>query len=185
MLAMGLFGCNGEGGGIFGGAATDPSSGDDIEVPAGAADETLTSDLSDGTTLSDLDWAHDSEIACWVESEDINFGGAHVFFEIDKEGSEDVFVRATPDDDTDVSLYTLEFSGAVETPPDVTSPTRCEAAFDASTDSNPGGKETIELQGFGDRILLIGVAGANDAVSGTFTVDVWKEAGEVEDETGE
>ena len=185
VFLLGLTGCKGDGlGGIFGDDNGDTNSGSDIEVPLGAADETLSGNLSSGDVI-DIGWADDNPLFCWVETENINFDGAHVFFEVDKQGSDDVFVRATPDDDVDVSLYTLEFYGDVETPPDITDATRCEAAFDASGDSNPGGEETIELQGYGDRTLLVGVAGANGATSGAFEVDVWKEDATVGDETGE
>jgi hypothetical protein len=188
-----LAGCNGDGGG--GGGLLDgdgdgqpggsSTSDDDVEFPARDADEILEGNLADGSTI-DLDWADDSSVACWVGSENQNFNGAHVFFEIDKEDMDDIVVQVDPESGVDVSIYTLEFAGGdVQTPPDVTSASRCEAAFDQASDSNPGSAESIQLLGFQDRTILLGVAGAGGATSGAFTVKVWRSSTNGFGDTGE
>ena len=157
-------------------ADSDADTDADTDVDTfGDPDETLSGDLSDGTQIS-LAWADDSGIFCWPGNENTNFTGSHVFFEVDKEGMDEIWVRAAPGNDVDVSLYTLEFpAGSTQYPPNITSASRCEAKFDQAGDSNPGVAELIgPLYGFPDRELLIGVAGANEQTSGAFTVEIWK-----------
>ncbi len=166
------------------GALSGGANDDGVDVPSDEADEVLTGDLADGEKIS-LDWADDSSIACWPATENENFNGNHVFFTVDKGGKDDIIVEADPASGVDVSLYTLEFSvGSEQTPPDITSAARCEAAFDAQNDANSGEPEATELYGFGDRTLLIGVAGAKGATSGAFTVRIWKSSANGLDDSG-
>ena len=159
-------------------ADTDTDSDTDADADADTTPneeptETIAGDLSDGAIIS-LDWADDSGIFCWTGNENQNFSGNHVFFQIDKEGFDNIYVEADPESGVDVSLYTLEFSGAYQIPPDVTSTSRCESKFDQANDNNPGDPELVQLLGFPDRLLLVGVAGANGKTSGAFTLNIWK-----------
>ena len=168
----------------IGSTESENNNPNNIAVPTRDPDETFAGDLSTGTEI-DLDWADENPFFCWPGTENVNFTGAHVFFTRSKEGSGDYVIKATPDAGVDISLYTLEFNDEVQTPPDVTSTTRCEASYDADGDSNPGGWESVELFGFADNAVLIGVAGANGQDSGAFTVEVWQDSAEGFDETGE
>ena len=161
--------------------------GDGTPDPLGEPDETISGDLADGAAMN-LGWADDSPLFCWVATENMNFDGNHVLFEgIEKQGSGNVVIAVDPDSGVDVSIYTLEFLPAnVQTPPDVTSATRCEAGFDQQNDSNPGDTEYIgPLIGYSDRVITLGVAGADGATSGAFTVSIWRlEGGLIDGDTG-
>jgi hypothetical protein len=160
------------------------NDGDGVPDPLGEPDETLTGDLSTGSVIS-IDWADDSGFFCWPSTENGNFDGAHVIFEIEKQGSGNMVIQVDPADGVDVSIYTLEYMpDSVATPPDVSgAPSRCEASADQTNDSNPGATEVIgPLVGFADRVVVLGVAGANGTTSGAFTVGVWRlDGGQIDD----
>jgi hypothetical protein len=156
---------------------TDADDWDATGDPTREADETFTGDLADGSVIS-LDWADDSPLYCWVGSENSNFTGNHVFYVVEKGGEDNVAVAVDPASGVDVSMYLLEFAstGDIQYPPDINDAARCEAAFDYQNDGNPGKKELFLMQGpgTGDRVLLLGVAGADGQTSGAFTVKVWR-----------
>jgi hypothetical protein len=187
MGAMLLGGCAGEGGGGDTDNTDDFKQGDidqdgTVDV-TGDPDEVITGDLSSGAKI-DLDFAEDSAVACFPATENVNFNGNTVLFTgVSKEGSQNIVVQADPDNGVDISLYVLEFPpGGEQIPPDVTSSSRCEASYDQQNDSNPGDPEAVgPLIGFGDRTMVIGVAGANGATSGAFSVGIWRmDGGEVD-----
>lgn len=189
-LALFLAGCA-DGGGLDltgeDGYQNVDTNEDNVPDNLGDPDETFDGDLADGAIIS-LDWADASGVYCWVSTENVNFTGNHVLFPaIDKQGSGNVVIQVDPADGVDVSIYTIEnLPGSAETPPDVASPTRCEAAMDQENDNNPGATEVIgPLMGFADREILLGVAGANGATSGAFTVGIWRlDGGLIDGDTG-
>jgi len=146
------------------------------EVPERAPDETWAGDLSDGATM-DLDWADDSSVACFIGTENKNFSGNHVLYDRIAGPGMNVFFRVTPSPDLDVSLYAMRL-GENDTswPPDVIN-APCESSYDAQYDNNPGWSEAVELSGSGTYRIVVGVAGANGAADGAFTVDYWDESG--------
>jgi hypothetical protein len=153
----------------------DTDTGADTTIDDWPSQDPTTSwsdDLSSGA-LVDLDWADLSTVACWPGTEDVNFSGNHVFFEVSQGADRDLYVRVTPQSGVDVSLYAMEFEGSVQTPPDVSSCVACEASASWSDDSNPGTEEEVYLSGYNPYVVLIGVAGANDADSGGFTLELW------------
>lgn len=160
---------------------------DNVPDTLGDPDETFDGDLSDGSVIS-IDWADDSGVYCWVSTENVNFNGAHVLYPgISKQGSGNIVIQVDPADGVDVSIYTIEnLPASAETPPNVASPTRCEAAMDQADDSNPGATEVIgPLVGYADREILLGVAGVDGATSGAFTVGIWRlEGGIIDGDTG-
>jgi len=140
--------------------------------PSGDPDFSWPDDLSSGTTV-DLNWADLSSVACWPGTENSNFNGHHVFFELTQAADQALHVRVTPDNGVDVSLYAMEFNGNVQAPPDVTACVSCEASADWTNDANPGQTEEVFLSGFNPYEVLIGVAGADHTDTGGFTLEVW------------
>jgi hypothetical protein len=63
----------------------------------------------------------------------------------------------------------------------ITGAARCEAGYDQESDSNPGKADAAQLVGFGDRSVLVGVAGANGETEGTFTVSIWLNDADVDE----
>jgi hypothetical protein len=166
LLAI-LAACNNVDGGSVNGKTVS-----DVDIPDRDPDITETGNLSTGAQI-DLDWADDSGIVCFPGNENVNFTGNHVFFTEEKQGAEDIYIVVDPDAGVDTSFYVLEFVDEVQTPPDITSQPRCEAEYDQTNDHNPGSPEAVTLQGFPDKKMLIGVAGANGATEGAFTLSIW------------
>jgi hypothetical protein len=163
-------GCKGDDGGSVNGRTIS-----DVDLPDRDPDISQTGDLSTGTTI-DLGWADDAEIACFPGNENVNFNGNNVFFTEEKSNKGFVYIVVDPEAGVDTSFYVLEYTGAPdETPPDVTHPARCDAGYDQSGDHNPGSPDAVELDGFPERTMEIGVAGANGATSGAFTLSIWLE----------
>ena len=150
----------------------DDTGYDSDDWPTADPTSSWTDDLASGAPV-DLDWADQSTVACWPGTEDMNFNGNHVFFEITQGADEDLYLRVTPAAGVDVSLYAMEFEGSVQTPPDVSDCLSCEASADWTDDANPGDTEEVYLSGYNAYEVLIGVAGANHAGSGGFTLDLW------------
>lgn len=171
--ALLFVGCPTDGAGGPGGLG-DPggviANGDD--VPDRDPDEVWSADLSDGE-LIELDWATGS-FGCWPGTESVNFSGSHVLFERPLPADNDAWVRATPDADIDVSLYVIKAGlNTVGLPPDLSTSLSCDASYDRAGNSNVGVSEATKVLGNNDYRLLIGVAGANDTMSGGFDVEFW------------
>lgn len=185
ILLLLLSGCEGVDLGIGGDGNGDDIFGGDNgdEAPARAADEVIDGDLSEGEVLSDLDWAE--ALFCWPGNENMNFDGAHVFYERTQDPNRDFFLRADPDSGVDVSVYYIQrTAGDASLPPDTSSAFDCDAMYDWESDSNPGTAEVIQVVGTNSEFsLLIGVAGAGGATSGAYTLEIWDEPGaEFDDE---
>lgn len=183
---MGLAGCTGTGSdnnnGNNGFVQGDVNNDGTVDV-TGDPDEVIAGDLADGSAI-DIGWADNSEVACFPGTENVNFSGNTVLYTgVSKGGSGNVVIQVDPDSGVDVSLYVLEFApGSEQIPPDVTSASRCEAGFDAQNDSNPGDAEVVgPLIGYIDRTMVIGVAGANGATSGAYTLGIWRMDGGIMD----
>lgn len=166
LLAI-LAACNNVDGGTVNGKTIN-----DVDIPDRDPDVTRTGDLATGAEI-DLAWANTSDVACFPGNENANFDGNHVFFTEEKGGAEDIFIVVDPDSGVDTSFYVLEFTDEVQTPPDISGQPRCEAAYDQTNDRNPGSPEAVTLQGFPEKKMVIGVAGANGATEGTFTLSLW------------
>ena len=135
--------------------------------------QSIVVDLSDGQAI-DLDWADESDVACFPGTENLNFDGSHVFFWYAQPEASVLTVTIEPDDDLDASVYAIQSAGErYEVPPDVVSAVSCEAGYDAQNDSNPGASESVELTATtAGYDVLIGVAGAGGASSGTVTLNL-------------
>lgn len=146
----------------------------DDGVPARDADATYDGNLSDGSTI-DLTWASDGAIACFPGTFEDQFTGAHVFFYETQAAGEDLYFRVVPES-ADVSLYALQVVDEAYTPPDVPSARSCESSYEADHGAGGGSTEVVWLVGHNEYEVTIGVAGADGATAGAFTLEVWHEA---------
>jgi|GEM_PF-4708210 len=146
------------------------------EMPDRESDDSWTGNLSDGSVI-DLDWATSGGFACYPGTETTNFTGAHVFVNDALSANVgDFFARVNPSDPTvDVSLYVLKLGvDTTEFPPDLPSAVACDTSFDRENNGNPGVSEAAVAQGGSNPYrIVVGVAGANDATSGGYEVEVW------------
>ncbi len=130
-------------------------------------------DLADGQSIA-LEWAWESDVACFPGTEDMNFKGPHQFFAFDQPENSVLTVTATPDDGVDLSVYLLQFGvGSGQVPPEVSAAVTCEAGFDQTNDSNPGVAESASVTATTNPYqVLVGVAGAQGVSSGGFSLRV-------------
>jgi len=134
----------------------------------------ISADLASGRVLEHLEWADESDVACFPGTENTNFEGAHLLYWIDQPESTTLTATASPDSGVDVSVYILQMGTTLfQVPPDVSSVVSCEAGFDQTGDSNPGEAETTSVIATTNPYnVLIGVAGAAGVESGGFTLSV-------------
>lgn len=165
---------------------TDADTDADTE-PDGSPAEVFSADISTGAVPADLSWVDTNNNACWPSSSNNYFNGKTLYFEIDKEGAGDIYIKMDPESGKNLSLYLLEFTGTPDNPPDAdTHAARCETGVGATgyAQAGAGAVEAIKLIGFETRTVLIGVAGAEGLTSGAFDLKVWK--GDIDDfDTGE
>ena len=146
-----------------------------VEIPAGDPDHVITGDLSEGSVI-DIGFAESNY--CWPATEDVNFNGSHVFYEFTQDSTTDLLFRVEPDNGVDVSIYYIQSDGGFQTPPEVASPWECDARYDATNDNNPGQAEVLNATRYNPYNVTVGVAGANGATSGGYTLQVWEVYGE-------
>lgn len=137
------------------------------------AGEEVEGDLATGE-LVDLDWADQSNVACFPGTEFLNFEGNHVFYAVEQPEGSVLSVTVTPDSDVDVSVYMLQYGGGSRyVPPEVPSAVTCEAGFDQTNDSNPGEAESASVTATTNPYtVLIGVAGPAGVTAGAFRLQV-------------
>lgn len=137
------------------------------------AGNTLDRDLACGESV-DLDWASDSSVACFPDTEFQNFDGAHQFFWFRQPENSILTATVVPEDGVDVSLYMIQSAGdRYEVPPDVVAAISCECSYEDQTDSNPGETESVSVVATTNPYdVLIGVAGAGGTSSGGFRITV-------------
>jgi hypothetical protein len=129
-------------------------------------------DLSSGSAI-DLDWADESDVACFPGTENLNFDGNHVFFWFAQPENSIVTVTATPESGVDSSVYVIQSANRYEVPPNVVSAVACESGYDAQTDDNPGQADSAAVTATTNPYdILIGVAGAGGTTSGRVTLSV-------------
>jgi hypothetical protein len=170
-------GDSGTSAGGTGGAAADCAS-DSEDWPDNVchitADASVSDDLANGAVLAHLDWADQSDVACFPATENLNFGGAHLLYWIDQPEDTTLTATVSPDSGVDVSVYVLQMGTTrFEVPPDVVSVVSCEAGFDQTNDSNPGETESASVIATTNPYnVLIGVAGADGHTTGGFVLDI-------------
>ncbi len=148
-------------------AAVDGNGGWPASVSPACVGETIVVELSSGSSI-DLDWADESDVACFPGTENLNFDGKHVFFWYAQPENSVLTITASPESGVDSSVYAIQSAGRYEVPPNVVSAVSCESGYDAQTDSNPGEEDSVTLTATTNGYdVLIGVAGAGGTSSGT------------------
>jgi hypothetical protein len=145
-------------------------------MPERPADRSWEGKLEDGKAMS-LDWATGTNVGCWPATENRNFDGHHVLTSEVYGPDMDVFVRVTPQDGVDVSLYTLRIAPKDEHLPPTIYRASCQASYDRKGDHNPGVSEGVQVRGSHEYRIVVGVAGAAGAKTGGYRVEVWDESG--------
>jgi len=157
-------------GGVNPCAASADNGGWPTSVEPACTGESIVVELASGRTI-DLDWADESDVACFPGTENLNFDGAHVFYWFAQPANSVLTVTATPDSGVDSSVYAIQSAARYEVPPDVVSAISCEAGYDAQTDSNPGEADSVQLTATTNSYdVLIGVAGAGGTSTGSVTL---------------
>lgn len=137
-------------------------------LPAG--DQTVTGNINTGEILSDLSWAWNSSMACFVEPGKEWFEGNHVFYQIDL--PEQSTIEITLDSDEDIALYAYsKGAGSMVIPPDISSCVSCEASPSNST-AIPGQKYVYLNATTNPYSIIIGVAGKANLTAGEFTMNI-------------
>ncbi len=135
-------------------------------------------DLSKGTIIQDLSWAANSSVACFPSTQNAKFNGNHIFFETEIPAQAEMTITLIPDDvNSNMSLYAFTV-GTTSTVmvPELTSCVSCEA--DHKWDYPKKGKtqdhtRSVYLNAATNPYrVVIGVAGAEGLVNGTFVLDV-------------
>lgn len=142
------------------------------QLPAG--DQTFTDNLSDGEILSDLSWAWNSSMACFVATVEDQYEGNHVFYQFDLPEQSTLDIYLTPDDpNAEIALYGYSKGvNSTDIPPNISSCVSCEA--DPSNTNFPTtGDRHIYLNAITNPYsIIIGVAGSNGTTSGGYTIEI-------------
>ncbi len=155
-----------------------------LNLPANSTAGEITGNIKDGQILSSLRWAEQSSVACFPGTRFEMFNGKHVFYRITLPAASSMVVTVTPKNNAPVSLYALRQGSALAdqtVPPNVKSAISCEASYPIY--ANLGSGRTVRNKDDGTRkiqyisvgspfSILIGVAGANGATEGEFTLKV-------------
>ena len=111
-----------------------------------------------------------SDVACFPGKQNELYEGAHLLLGLQQSPDTFLTIRATPENDMDLSLYTIQQgSTAFQLPPDVTSAVACEASH-SGTD---GEAEEIQLWASQNPYnVVIGVAGSGGETTGRFLLEI-------------
>jgi hypothetical protein len=135
-------------------------------------------DLSKGTIIQDLSWAANSSVACFPATQNAKFNGNHIFFVTEIPAQSEMTITLIPDDvNSNMSLYafTVATTSTVMVP-ELSSCVSCEA--DHKWDYPKKGKtqdhtRSVYLNATTNPYrVVIGVAGAEGLMNGTFVLDV-------------
>jgi hypothetical protein len=138
---------------------------------------TIEGNLSEGA-CTNLGWADNASVACFPSTESDMFDGHHVFYALAEPmaPNSELSITASPGSGTvDLSLYALMMGeNQCFVPPNVGGVVSCEASYPPFNVTNPGLPERLRLTNpTGNHYqVLIGVAGANEADSGNFSLTV-------------
>lgn len=138
-----------------------------------------SSNLSEGSTLSDLSWAWSSQNACFPETQKMKFTGNHVFFTGIIPSYSEMIITVIPDDPSNnFSLYAYEIGeNSTDLVPNLPRCIRCEA--DHKWDRPKKGQTQDHTRIVRDILaiaspyrVVIGVTGANGLAEGGFTLQI-------------
>lgn len=118
----------------------------------------------------ELSWAQQSDVACFPGTQNDRFEGPHLLFALEQKPEQFLTIRATPEAELDLSLYTLQQgANAYQVPPDISSAVACEASLSGLS----GEAEEIQLWAPPNPYnLVIGVAGTQGEEEGRFLLEV-------------
>ena len=153
---------------------TMPSRITDLE----SADQiTQNGDLSTGEILS-LDFADNSDVACFPATRFYEFQGKHVFYRVDIPPKSVTTFTVSPKNKKDrINIYGFRMKqGSDASPPNISN-VSCEAAYPKYVGtpklSRSNKAQSIEFAAIQKSYtILIGVAGAKGVESGEFTLDI-------------
>lgn len=136
--------------------------------------QTFTANLADGKIMSDLSWAWNSSMACFVEPVKGQYGGTHKLYQIDlpTHSTMDIYLRPI-NGDQQMSLYGYSIAnGKKTTPPEITSCVSCESSPSANAQPTTG-EQHIYLNAVNNPYSVIfGVAGGTDQTSGAYEIEI-------------
>ena len=129
----------------------------------------LVRDLKLGAPM-ELAWAQQSDVACFPGTQNDLFDGAHLLFALQQPVERGLTIRVTPQQDLDLSLYTLQqATTSFQAPPSVSSAVACEASLNGAS----GEAEEVRIWPSSNPYnLVVGVAGAADQNEGLFLLEV-------------
>jgi hypothetical protein len=141
-------------------------------------------ELSTGQPIADLNWAWDSQNACFVSTQQHKFSGHHVLFKTELPRRAELFIKVIPKDmRANFSLYAYSGGGG-HLPPALPYCTSCEA--DYKWDFKYAGKtqdhtREVSLRAVNNPLpVTIGVVGAEGLKTGAFTLELRMDGGAVE-----
>ncbi|MEM1217027.1 MAG: hypothetical protein AAGJ82_15135, partial [Bacteroidota bacterium] len=141
---------------------------------------TVTGNLQDGSTMTDLSWAWNSSVACFPETQRQKFTGQHVLYYVDVPRYSELTITVVPTDKTqDFSLYAYEVGQVNKRNlvPNLAHCVRCEA--DHRWDRPRRGKTQDHIRTVRDILAInnpyqavIGVVGPPAATEGDFELRI-------------
>jgi hypothetical protein len=133
--------------------------------------------LEKGTPLASLDWAWNSQNACFVEPREEWFTGNNVFYRTEIPKYSTMVIRVTPKDKkTNLSLYAYSGGGG-DLPPELHSCVSCEADFKMTQAvigrTRRSFVREVELRAVNRAYpITIGVVGAEGLKAGDYTLEI-------------
>ncbi len=131
-------------------------------------------DLSEGEILEDLSWAWNSSVACFPATQQENYTGKHVLFEVIIPKYSEMTITLIPDDaDLEMSLYGYQIGvGKTVIVPDLRSCVTCNADNN-QTKRAVNNHRKISFTAINRPYkIMIGVAGVKGLSKGTFTLKI-------------
>lgn len=133
--------------------------------------------ISNGVEIP-LAWASSSQVACFPATRFNEFKGNHVFYRVHLPPNSQLKISITPTDNKRINLYAVRM-GVDDTniPPDIHSVGSCEASYPiyaGKPNYNKKAKaQSVEFMSIRNPYsILIGVAGAENVLSGSFDLDI-------------
>lgn len=137
---------------------------------------TLTGNLSDGITISDLSWASAGNIACFAPKEKAKFTGKHVVYALNIPAKSILNIEVKPvNPQTKLSLYayTVPANNFSDVVPNIKNCITCEADMRSDFDKNDNGVRNVRVNSVNTPYnVVIVVAGEENMTSGAFTINV-------------
>lgn len=154
-----------------------------IEMPSSGL-VSINGNLAEGTFMSDISWAWNSSVACFLQTQSRKFTGHHVLYAIDLPAYTEYEIWVEPKDkNANFSIYAYQVGtiSANNTVPNLSSCIRCEA--DHKWDYKKRGQVQDHTRRVKDILattspyqVIIGVVGAEGLATGEFVLYVSKKS---------